>query len=122
VCHTTGFVTPCLGYATGHRRALDGSVSGSCNYSDVVRDVFVPNPGIVVLFALVVAVQPCVFLELEFLEDERVLTLLASLTDRVCPELPGGFDVVVEVGTGSWVFETVLHEAVGPSDTWFACL
>jgi hypothetical protein len=121
---TTGFVTPCLGYVTGHRRGLDVGVFGGCDYSDIIRDIFAPDPGIIFLFALVVAVLPSVFLELELelLEDERVLTLLASLADRVCPELPGGFDIVCKVGTGGWIFETVLYEAVGPGGTWFACL
>jgi hypothetical protein len=118
----TGFVTPCLGYVTGHRRGLDVGVFGGCDDSDVVRDVFVPDPGIIFLFALVMAVRSSVFLELELLEDERVLILLTGLPDRVGPELPCGFDVVFEVGTGGWVFEIVLYEAVGPGGTWFASL
>ena len=110
----TLLVAPFFWYVACDRRGLGSRVFGFRDNGNVVFDVLVPDPRVVILFAFVVAVRPYAFLDSVLPELKYVTAWTTRFPDLVYPEFPGCVDVVLEVVTGAFVFETVSDHPIGP--------
>jgi hypothetical protein len=114
---STLLVTPLCWYVARDCRSLGIGAFGFGDYGNVILDVSVPDPGIIVLFAFVVAVGPCAFLDPVLPELKYMPAWTASFSDLVNPEFPSCVDVVTEVVAGAFVFEAVSDEPLRPRRT-----
>jgi len=109
----TLLVTPVFWYVSRDRGSLCLGIFGFRNNGNVVFDVLVPDPGVVTLFAFVVAIRPYAFLDSVLPELKYVTAWAAGFTDLVHPEFPGCVNVIFEVIAGAFVFVTVSDEPLG---------